>query len=139
MSQFGGKLESRLKSVNVTDSVSEFIPKKQVIASLSMLKETPIENRKHWAKWPLDAAFDDATEFVKSWVDRAIRIPDIGIADDGEVNFLWKHEGIHVDLGFYGDGTFSYYARDSEGKEITGDDVPARKGLTAELVRIIRE
>ena len=138
MSQFRGKLKSRLKRVRVTNTVSEFIPKKQLIALLSRLKETPIENRKDWAKWPLDAAFDDATEFVNSCVEHALRTPDIGIADDGEVNFLWKHEDIHLDLGFYGDRTFSYYARDTEGKEITADEVPVREGMHAELMSFVQ-
>lgn len=119
------------------NAVSKSNLNEQVIACLLRLKETVVANRKTWAKWPQDAVFDDAIDFVESWVDHAIRTPDIGISDDGEVNFLWKCADGHVDLGFYGDGTFSYYARDTEGKEITADEIPVCKGINEELMSFI--
>jgi hypothetical protein len=63
--------------------------------------------------------------------------PSIGLADDGEVNFLWDYGGVHIDLGFYGTGTFSYYARDLEGNEYFGDDTSSDK-LPDDLAEILK-
>ena len=52
----------------------------------------------------LERAMVDAEQFVKAWPGPPVAKPDVGLADDGEVNFYWKHRGAHVDLGFFGDG-----------------------------------
>ena len=56
-----------------------------------------------------------------------IRHPDhIGLANDGEINFIWRRgdfvTGLVLDLGFceYGEG--SYYARLPDGTEFYEDD-----------------
>ncbi len=59
--------------------------------------------------------------------------PHISLADDGEVNFTWSQGGVWIDLGFYGTGTFSYYARDEEGKEMFGDDMPVMSPFPDDL------
>ena len=74
-------------------------------------------------EWPNRRAFFDAIRFAKSLRGMDLR-PTISVADDGELNFLWDSGTLHVDLGFYGDGSYSYYARDGEGKEFFGDNVP---------------
>lgn len=87
--------------------------------------------------WPQDSAFRDASEFVRNWNVEPLYMPDIGIADDGEVNFAWDQRGIYLDLGFYGDGTYSYYGKSRDGKEFLEDDLAPSDGLTSELRRII--
>ena len=74
-------------------------------------------------EWPNSRAFFDAIRFAKSLRGMDL-LPTISVADDGELNFLWDSGTLHVDLGFYGDGSYSYYARDAEGKEFFGDNVP---------------
>ena len=59
--------------------------------------------------------------------------PHISLADDGEVNFAWAQEGMLIDLGFYGTGTYSYYARGREGDERLGDDISVMTSLPEEL------
>ncbi len=85
----------------------------------------------------LERALGDAEEFVSGWVGTPVAKPDVGLADDGEVNFFWKHEGARVDLGFFGDGTYSYFAKDRHGERYFGDDVPAGDGLADELLIIL--
>lgn len=48
---------------------------------------------------PTDQAFDDAERFVASLPELRI-YPTVGLVADGEINFLWKEGGVHVDLGF---------------------------------------
>lgn len=39
------------------------------------------------------------------------KIPSLNLAEDGEINFFWSDPELYLDLGFYGDGTYSYYAK----------------------------
>ena len=118
------------------EEVSE--PGNRVVGQIEALRDTRAADRAPWAKWPTDRTFDDAVQFVNAWPSEEILPPDVGLADDGEVNFLWKRAGLHVDLGFYGDGTFSYYARDGAGIPYRDDDVPAHAGLPTELIAILK-
>ena len=55
-------------------------------------------------------AVDNAFEFLKKR-PKDIPHPYPQIAPDGEVGLYWRTEEVHVELSFYGDGQFSYYAR----------------------------
>ena len=63
------------------------------------------------AEWPSGRAFEDARTFIHALPVSSIPLPHLSFADDGEINFLWNQDGIHIDLGFYGTGTYSYFAR----------------------------
>ena len=93
----------------------------------------------HWpgAVAPAPQAWRDARAFVSNLPRSLVHLPNIGLATDGEVNFLWKHDRFHIDLGFYGSGTFSYYARDEAGKEYLGDARSATDGLPSEVATLI--
>ena len=87
---------------------------------------------------PASNAFVDAAAFAKSTDLHLVPLPQINLASDGEINFLWKSESIHIDLGFYGNGKFSYYA-EAPGKEpMYGDDLDAAKGMPRELLELFR-
>ncbi len=101
------------------------------------LRSTPESDRWTDAVWPDENAFADAAEFARRLPEPLKATPHISLADDGEVNFAWHHGKIRIDLGFYGTGTFSYYARDSAGNEICGDDVPARRAIPQDLRNLI--
>ena len=109
-----------------------------VLEHLADLLNTPESRRAPWATWPVISAFEDAMAFVRAWPGEALVMPDVGLADDGEVSFLWKGVDLHVDLGFYGDGTFSYYAKDGDGEEYADDDVAATVGLPEDLLAILK-
>ena len=69
--------------------------------------------------------------------DIPILSPHLSFADDGEINFLWNQDGIHIDLGFYGTGTYSYFARGKHDEGFYEDDIPASDGLTGSLVALL--
>ena len=108
----------------------------QLKAKLVALEQTKEEERWPGAVWPNAQAFSDAYSFIRGLRGALVPVPEIYLADDGEVNFLWKHGGVHIDLGFYGTGTCSYFARGKYGRKFHGEDVPASKGLPAEIAAL---
>ena len=106
----------------------------RLLARIFELKRTPENERWPDATWPSEQAFLDAEKFIDALPIASIPIPDIGLAHDGEVNFLWKHNGIHIDLGFYGTGAYSYFARNKNGDKLGSESVLASRGLPAEVL-----
>ena len=108
-----------------------------LLRRLADLYSTP-ENAK-WpdADWPTKAAFEDAWEFTTRLPLPLRELPHISLADDGEVNFAWSGGTIYIDLGFYGAEVFSYYGRDSNGREFFGDDIPVTSPLPEDLVSLL--
>ena len=62
---------------------------------------------------------------------------DIGLADDVEINFVWKTESVHVDLGFHDEGSCSYFARDGAGREFLVNDFVSDQGLPPEITDLL--
>jgi len=85
---------------------------------------------------PKESAFEDAKNFVRTLPLTQIVNPSIHVAADGEVTFEWKQENFQIDLGFYGDNTFSYYARKKGQEPLFGDDIPVERGIPKELVDV---
>ena len=109
-----------------------------LLRQLHTIQSIPESERWPGADWPTEQAFDDARLFIRRLPPVAIHLPDVGLADDGEVNFLWKQNGLHIDLGFYGTGAFSYFARTADGRKFYGDDIPAANGLPYDISNLIR-
>lgn len=86
---------------------------------------------------PCARAFADAQVFVQRLPADSSPTPDIGLADDGEVNFLWITDDVYIDLGFYGTGSYSCFARDGNGQEILRDDLPAVGGLPDDIASML--
>ena len=104
-----------------------------LLGRLSELRSLPEAERWPRADWPDEKAFEDARIFTER-LPVPLRVPPhISLADDGEVNFAWSHEGTRIDLGFYGTSTFSYYARDKNANEWFGDEIPVSSPLPIEL------
>ena len=99
------------------------------------LYSLPESERWPGSGWPSDEAFKEAWDFTERLPTRLKALPHISLADDGEVNFAWANGTIRIDLGFYGTGTFSYFACDGRGQERFGDDVPVR----SEIPRVLKE
>ena len=97
------------------------------------------------AKAATDKAVKEAKDFVYWLASRGKllgqTVPHISLANDGEVNFLWRTERGVLDLGFYGTGTYSYYAKihDTQlNEEFGDDDLPSEDiGFNAKLFAII--
>ena len=83
------------------------------------------------------AAFTDAEAFAGQLPSPLSQMPHISLADDGELNFAWNGGPIYIDLGFYGTGTYSYFARDKRGRKHHGDDVPASGPIPDNLMQIL--
>ena len=88
---------------------------------------------------PKPAAFTDAEAFAGQLPSPLSQIPHISLADDGELNFAWNGGPIYIDLGFYGTGTYSYFARDKGGHKHHGDKVPAGGPIPDNLMQILSE
>ena len=112
-------------------------PRHQMIARLESLRNRSADERWPGAIWPSDKAFDAARSFIESLPERLSAVADIGLADDGEINFLWKTESVHVDLGFHDEGSCSYFARDRVGREFLVDDFVSNEGLPPEIANLL--
>lgn len=86
---------------------------------------------------PRARAWRDARTFVLSLPKSIVHLPAVGLAAAGEVNFLWKQDGLHIDLGLYGSGTFSYYARDEVEREYFEDARSVVDGLPLEVAALV--
>lgn len=125
-------------------SQPDYTPVYRLIAKLEAHRRTSKVHRRtskvdRWpdAVWPGDQAFADARTFIDRLPLPLIPMPEISLAHDGEINFLWEGDDIYVDLGFYGTGTYSYFARGRDGYGIRGEDIPASKGLPDKIVSLL--
>jgi hypothetical protein len=87
---------------------------------------------------PTGQAINDAESFLRVLLGREVTIPHISLAADGEINFLWNLKEIRLDLGFYGDQTYSYYGKGKDGKEYLEDEVAIANSLPEEMVNLLR-
>jgi len=79
---------------------------------------------------PKPSTLREAEGFArKLFKDGAVSAPHVGLSEDGEINFYWKSDLIVIDLGFEGDGTYSYFAEDNTGDRFYGDDEPLESPL----------
>lgn len=107
----------------------------ELLRQLEKIKDTPEDERWPDAKWPTEQAFDDAEKFIGN-LDPTIPAPHISLANDGEINFWWNDMGVYIDLGFYGTGSYSYYAKDKEGEEYGDEEISASNGLPQEIMNL---
>ena len=119
-------------------SAAEADLKDALLRHLDTIRDAPEAERWPAADRPSEQALADARSFIQQLPPCAICTPNIGVADDGKVNFLWEGDGIYIDLGFYGAGTFSYFARDGAGRKFYGDELPASSVLPDDLLNLIR-
>ena len=66
-----------------------------------------------------------------------VKEPFITLASDGEINFLWILPNFRLDLGIYGDGSYSYYGKTSGGEEFIADETPIDENLPEEILALI--
>jgi hypothetical protein len=90
------------------------------------------------AKVPTRKAINDAEIFARNLMRNKVVVPHISLATDGEINFFWKKGGIVVDLGFFGDGTYSYYAKGLNGEEFMEDDIPSEQKLPQSIIDLLK-
>ena len=83
---------------------------------------------------PSPDAIGDALRFVDLLPDDG-SMPHVSAADDGEVNFFRRRDGLFVDIGFFGDGQIHYYARvEAEGIDVDRSEPFSGRSLPRDLV-----
>lgn len=71
---------------------------------------------------PCEAAVKDALSFL-DLLGPNVPLPRVSWADDGEIGFCWRIAAAFIDVGFYGNGQISYFARiPSAGIDSDGDE-----------------
>ena len=71
---------------------------------------------------PCKAAVKDALSLL-DLLAPSVPLPQVSWADDGEIGFCWRIAASFIDVGFYGDGQISYFARvPSAGIDNDGDE-----------------
>lgn len=108
-----------------------------LLERLAELCWLPEEQKWPGADWPDKEAFLDAGRFTEQLPVPMKAAPHISLADDGEVNFAWSRDEMRIDLGFYGTGTYSFYARGQDGKEWFGDDIAVTSPIPKELLAVL--
>jgi len=121
--------------VNVpANFASESSPTKELFDRLSELKTKYTAPSQPNTTLPSENAFQNAKDFVLTLPLNRIVKPAIHVASDGEVNFQWTGSNFRIDLGFYGNGKFSFYAAKEGCQPILGDEVPVKDGIPKSLV-----
>ena len=102
---------------------------REQLRSIMMEADGRVEDRR-----PSPAAISDALRFI-DLLPADGPMPHVAVADDGEVNFFRRREGLFVDIGFYGDGQIHYYARvEAEGIDVDGSEPFGGRSLPRDLV-----
>lgn len=88
---------------------------------------------------PAKEAIGEAESFISMITKNQILEPYISLAADGEINFYWKNDDFLLDVGFFGEGVYSLYAKMTSGKEIIKDDLKLTAPLLEDVASLIRE
>ncbi len=112
----------------------------ELFAHMETLRQDVQDDNSSDIDWPTDKACEEAEQFIRSLPLSVILSPKIYFAHDGEINFLWKRQddGLHVDLGLYGNGTYSYFATNNNKEELMEDAANISQGLPDKLVEMLR-
>ncbi len=108
---------------------------KELLNRVRYLQSTYVTPYEPAGTVPSAQAFKDAESFILKLPLTRTGMPSINVASDGEVNFCWSNDDTHIDLGFFGNGTYSYYGR-SPGKEIIGEKVETNSEVPDDLLGI---
>ena len=127
--QYGFRIPSYAHSIRARDYA------KQLLHRLRYLKSTYVRAYVPGGVSPSPEAFRDAEQFVLKLPLRSVGIPFVSVASDGEINFDWTAGNVRIDLGFYGDGRYSFFARNADA-EALGDDIAIVDDVPADLLHI---
>jgi hypothetical protein len=122
---------SVIHAPTVAGSAREYA--KELLDRLRYLKSRYVSAYGPGSVPPSAQAFQDAEVFIRKLPLNRMSTPIINVASDGEVNFDWSKNDARVDLGFYGNGTYSFYGRSVYG-EIVGEDVDVGADVPKEII-----
>lgn len=112
--------------------------KQQLMTPLMVAVSKLVNLDEGWAgidsRSPSLRAIQEAMVFARQ-LPGNIPQPFVSPGTDGEVNFWWKYGKVQIDLGFYGEGTYSYFARLKDGSEFEADNIHYKTPLDANILR----
>lgn len=125
------------KSIKVPHTV-DFADGSELIARVRSLGTYVNDWNGRGTTAPTQASVEEAELFVRYLFSLgSITPPHISASGDGEIDFYWKQNGFTLDLGFVGDGTYSYYAHLPNGQEIIEDEAALGEHLPQAIVDLI--
>lgn len=86
---------------------------------------------------PKSTTIQDAQQLARDILSKRIVSPTISLSDDGEISFYWDEQQYILDVGVFGDGSYSYYYKDTNGNELFADDKSIKNILEDEIIRMI--
>lgn len=86
---------------------------------------------------PSEVAVTDAIQFIQK-LRTGLKSAIPMVSSDGEVGLFWKDQENYIDIGFYGDGLYSLYAKLSNGDELLLDDVDINEEINDQLSDALR-
>ena len=89
--------------------------------------------------YKLSLAFKESSTFLQKLVNAKIyHLPHVSISEDQEVNFYWFGGNFTMDLGLYGDGTYSYFLQSNpDNYNKLENDVPYTRILPDEVMKYL--
>lgn len=84
-----------------------------------------IHNLKYEDHYKLNEnAIDDAIQFLQQLQPGTLQ-PRVEVEFDGEIQLTWLKDFLELQVGFYGDGTYSFFGKNEKlGDTISGDNIP---------------
>ena len=122
-----------IKSPSLRKTAPDIDQKIRLNERLQELRQTVLEHVSFDDTSPVQRALAEAGEFIDCLPFPLIFMPEISLARDGEVNFFWQNDMFYLDLGFYGDGNGSCFARTIYGRKIHLDRIAPKGPLPSEL------
>lgn len=122
-----------IKSPSLRKAVLDVDQKIRLNERLQELSRTALERASSDDTSPIHRALTEAGEFIGCLPFPLTFMPEISLAHDGEINFFWQNDMFYLDLGFYGDGHGSCFARTVSGRKIHLDRIIPKGPLPPEL------
>ena len=83
---------------------------------------------------PTRRAIEDALAFI-DLLPATVLLPNVALAEDGEINFYWRSSGLFIDVGFVGDGRMYFFANvDNYNIDLDGSVRSRDRSLPRELL-----
>lgn len=94
----------------------------------------------NWDGYNGTCASEEAINNALTFISQIKVIPDAletGFSGDGEVGLFVRKDNIFIDIGFEGNNSYSFYAKDHNGNEFIGDDYLIENGIDTALISIL--
>lgn len=115
---------------------NEIVFEKNIIETIVSYLNYPSNWDGYNGKPPTVDAVNDTLSFIHK-LPFGVAESRPGLSGDGEISLFWENDDIFVDIGFVGDGKYSFYARDSQSIEYFKDEINLKDSLPEALINLI--